>query len=104
MKTKSITVNGFVIARKYSWDEDVTFYVMPYEYDESDENGVRATVAPFSVTVTIPENINDVMVAGAVKGIKAQLEQMADEYHKKCAELKSRLAELQSISFDATVK
>ena len=104
MKTKSITVNGFVIAQKYSWEEKFEFVLMPYEYDEADERSVRATIAPVSVTVTIPENINDVMVAGAVKGIKAQLEQMADEYHKKCAELKSRLAELQSISFDATVK
>jgi len=99
MKTKSVKVDGFVIARQYAWEDAPVLELWSFAYDKVYEHCVHAVVCPVSVTVTVPENLNETMTAGAVKGIRAQLEAMKEEYHQKCAALNARLAEIQCLEF-----
>lgn len=75
---KTITLNGFLIARQYSWEDAPTFVWMPYDPTEYDKD--CAIVNEQSITVEIPSNFD-------FRPYRiAQLERQKSDVKKKLAE------------------
>lgn len=50
------TIDGFIVARQYDWDEQPTFSWMPYDPTEWDKDTV--VVAAHSVDIDVPDNFD----------------------------------------------
>ena len=86
-----VTVNGFIIQRKYPWETEAEYIVVGHEWD--DEN--HATVMPYSFEIEIPESFNP--IPGKVAALKKEREEVNKEFANKLMVIDKKINNLLAI-------
>lgn len=90
---KTVTIKGFIVARKWEWDDKVGFQ---FNGCPLDTNGF-VTVMPHEFEVELPDGFN--ITAAMVGSLEKSKADLRAEFNARIAQINDQISKLQCLEF-----
>ena len=89
-----VTIKGFVLWKKDSWEKEGRFYFQPWQMEEHG----YVTVMPHVFEIDVPDDFNPVPAQVAI--LEKEKARVRAEFNQRIAQLNEQIGKLQALTFD----
>ena len=93
---KTIQIDAHIIARKWSWESEPTFFLSNWDHDGMSD---QVAVGKTTVTVEVPETVD--FTAKNVAVLKAEKAELTERFKARIDEINEQLSKYQALEYSA---
>ncbi len=98
MKTKQITIKGFIHYRKPKWSGDSDYSFLAYDITDSEYADGRVMVQPHAIIVDVPVDFDP--TPKLIASLEKEKAKVRKEFNDRIAQINNEIGKLQALTFD----